>query len=105
MRKALRYIFLLAAIACAAPFVVAKAADSIKSVSIENTDRASADVQINGTEIELQATTAMKFEIFSITGQLVRVVNVAPGQSVKIDLAKGFYIIKCDSWTRRVLLK
>lgn len=47
---------------------------------------------------------AVKFEIFSITGQLIKSVTVK-GSTVKIDLPKGFYIIKCESWTKRVMLK
>lgn len=63
-------------------------------------------VSVDKGFVELTAPDgeAVKFEIFSITGQLVKSVTVK-GSTVKIDLPKGFYIIKCDSWTKRVMLK
>lgn len=60
---------------------------------------------IRGSVIELSSDTTTKFEIFSITGQLIRSVNVQPATTVKVELTKGFYILKCDSWTRRVMIK
>lgn len=47
---------------------------------------------------------SVKFEIFSITGQLIKSVTVK-GSTVKVDLPKGFYIIKCENWTKRVMIK
>ncbi|MDD6890090.1 MAG: T9SS type A sorting domain-containing protein [Bacteroidales bacterium] len=63
-------------------------------------------VSVDKGYIELSAPEAetVKFEIFSITGQLIKAVTVK-SSTVKVELPKGFYIIKCDSWTKRVMLR
>ena len=54
-------------------------------------------VSVDKGYIELSAPEAetVKFEIFSITGQLIKAVTVK-SSTVKVELPKGFYIIKCD---------
>ena len=63
-------------------------------------------VKVSGTVIELRSPNqeAVKFQIFSITGQLIKTLTVK-GLPVKVELPKGFYIVKCDNWTKRVMLK
>ena len=46
------------------------------------------------------------FNIYSITGQLIRSVRVSAGTKVTIDFPKGFYIVKCSGrWSRKVVVK
>lgn len=46
------------------------------------------------------------FNIYSITGQLIKVVRVAADQRATIDIPKGFYIVKCSNqWSRKVVVK
>ena len=46
------------------------------------------------------------FNVYSITGQLVKVVRVSAEQRVSIDLPKGFYIVKCSNqWSRKVVVR
>ncbi len=63
-------------------------------------------VKVSGTVIELRSPNqeAVKFQIFSITGQLIKTLTVK-AMPVKVELPKGFYIVKCDNWTKRVMLK
>lgn len=63
-------------------------------------------VSVDKGYVELTAPDgeAVKFEIFSITGQLVKSITVK-SSTVKVDLPKGFYIIKCETWTKRVMIK
>lgn len=63
-------------------------------------------VKVDGTIIELRnpGQEAVKFQIFSITGQLIKTLTVK-NLPVKVELPKGFYIVKCDNWTKRVMLK
>lgn len=44
------------------------------------------------------------FEIYSITGQRVKSVTVDSG-SVKVDLPKGCYIVRCSQWSKKVVVK
>lgn len=46
------------------------------------------------------------FNIYSITGQLIKSVRVSAGTKVTIDFPKGFYIVKCSGrWSRKVVVK
>lgn len=74
--------------------------------TVENRVDRMPTVSVDKGYIELTAPDAepVKFEIFSITGQLIKSVTVK-GATTKVDLPKGFYIIKCDSWTKRVMLR
>lgn len=80
-------------------------ANAKSAVEIRVSDRTPA-VTVDKGYLELTApeSETVKFEIFSITGQLIKSVTVK-SSTVKVDLPKGFYIIKCDSWTKRVMLR
>ena len=46
------------------------------------------------------------FNVYSITGQLIKVVRVAADQRVSVDFPKGFYIVKCSNqWSRKVVVR
>jgi len=80
--------------ACARPAAGVRVTERTPNVSVEK----------GFIELTAPDGEAVKFEIFSITGQLVKSITVK-GSTAKIDLPKGFYIIKCEFWTKRVMLK
>lgn len=46
------------------------------------------------------------FSIYSITGQIIRVVHVSSGSRATVDLPRGFYIVKCNNlWSRKVVVR
>jgi hypothetical protein len=46
------------------------------------------------------------FNIYSITGQLIKVVKIAEDGHATIDLPKGFYVVRCNGWwSRKVVVK
>ena len=46
------------------------------------------------------------FDVYSITGQLVKVVRVNAEQRTTVDFPKGFYIVKCNNqWSRKVVVR
>lgn len=67
---------------------------------------ATPSVSIDGAVIEMRNpySEPVKFQIYSITGQLIKSV-VVKSVPVRLELPKGFYIVKCDNWTKRVMLK
>lgn len=73
-------------------------------VDVENATQPGAKSTGSTIELNCGERTNVKFEIYSITGQLIKTITVAQG-SVKIELPKGFYIVKCENWTRRMMLK
>lgn len=50
------------------------------------------------------APSRVSFEIYSITGQRVKVVTV-DSASVKVELPKGCYIVRCSQWSKKVVVK
>lgn len=46
-----------------------------------------------------------RFMIYSITGQMVKSVDVAPGTTVTVDLPAGYYVVKTAKWSKRVVVK
>lgn len=80
---------------------------SSSQMTISSPETVGPAMNVVGSTIELSLgdrNSSVRFEIYSITGQLVKSVTVTSAP-VKIELPKGFYIVKCDSWTRRVMLK
>lgn len=46
------------------------------------------------------------FNVYSITGQLVKVVRVGADQRASVDFPKGFYIVRCgNQWSRKVVVR
>jgi len=46
------------------------------------------------------------FNVYSITGQLVKVVRVSADQRISVEFPKGFYIVKCSNqWSRKVVVR
>ena len=46
------------------------------------------------------------FNIYSITGQLLKTVKVPADGHVTVDLPKGFYIVRYkNQWSRKVVVK
>lgn len=104
MKKLVLIIFLSL---CASAGVIsyeAQASDVAREVVVQDTS--GPGLRVTGSSLDLMCgdSVNVKFEIFSITGQLVKAVTVASG-TARVELPKGFYIVKCENWTRRVMLK
>ena len=46
----------------------------------------------------------VKFYIYSITGQVVKIVSVSSGETI-VELPKGYYIVKCEHWSKQAIVK
>lgn len=47
---------------------------------------------------------AVTFTIYSITGQIIKSVVIHNG-NLNVELPKGFYVVKFNQWSRRVIVK
>lgn len=87
-------------IACAStvPAFVASADDAVEVTVAES--------RATGVEggIQLSASERVGFEVYSITGQRVKSVTVE-NSTVKVDLPKGCYIVRCSQWSKKVIVK
>ena len=98
--KQLYRIVMALTLACAltAPEFVAVADDAIE-VAVEE----SRAVGVSGG-IQLSAVESTGFEVYSITGQRVKKVQVE-NSTVKVDLPKGCYIVRCAKWSKKAIVK
>ena len=59
-----------------------------------------------GRIVFIAGSSDATFNVYSITGQLVKVVRVSAEQRVSVDFPKGFYIVKCSNqWSRKVVVR
>lgn len=54
--------------------------------------------------IENNTESACRFTIYSITGQVVRELTVKPGTE-RVELQRGFYIIKSEYGSQKVVVR
>lgn len=54
--------------------------------------------------IEVSATETTRFEVYSITGQQIKVVTVG-NESQTIELPNGCYIVRTPQWSKKVIVK
>lgn len=46
------------------------------------------------------------FNIYSVTGQLIKTLHLSGEAIASIDVPKGFYVVKCNSdWSRKVVVR
>ena len=61
---------------------------------------------VEGRIIFTAGSNDATFNVYSITGQLIKVVRVSSEQRVSVDFRKGFYIVKCgNQWSRKVVVR
>lgn len=59
-----------------------------------------------GSIVFIAGNTDATFNVYSITGQLIKVVRVGAEQRTTVDFPKGFYIVKCSNqWSRKVVVR
>ncbi|MBQ9584764.1 MAG: T9SS type A sorting domain-containing protein [Muribaculaceae bacterium] len=83
---------------------------SVSTYAVPRVEQASSDettvIGGKGTIAMVAGENDATFNIYSITGQLIKSVRVNAGTKVTIDMPKGFYIIKCaGKWSRKVVVK
>ncbi len=46
------------------------------------------------------------FNVYSVTGQLIKSLHLSGEATASIDVPKGFYVVKCNSdWSRKVVVR
>ncbi|MCM1094578.1 MAG: hypothetical protein NC248_11740 [Bacteroides sp.] len=56
-----------------------------------------------GIELTVSDGDAHQFYIYSITGQMIKSVEVR--ESAVVDLPCGYYIVKCREWSKKIVVK
>lgn len=76
------------------------------SASIYNIANSAPTIKVVGSQVEisLAGDSQRQVVIYALTGQIVKSMTISPGTTV-IDLPAGYYIIKCDSLSKRVVIR
>ncbi len=98
MKKSLLSIFIATAAA------LLPAAISAMGVADEPTESVTMISSQGSIEISSTIEETVRLYIFSITGQLVKTVELGPG-TTRVELKSGCYVVKCDKWSKKVLVK
>ncbi len=103
--KKLRHIIIAFALATGAAGVDALAAVTDNGVQQELTSP-TVTLKVGQGQIELTVNgdELVKFHIYSITGQLVKSASSTNG-SIVVELPRGLYIVKCDKWSKQIVVK
>ncbi len=103
MRNFLLHIAASAALLCTGVGMQATPAiDNLSSEIVKN--EPSVRVIPGGLELTSGSGKSCHFAIYSITGQLVKQITITDS-SVTIDLPQGYYIVKCNEWSKKVIVK
>ncbi len=80
--------------------------DNFLPQRIENTVTGPTAQGAEGRIVFTAGSSDATFNVYSITGQLVKVVRVSAEQRASVDFPKGFYIVKCSNqWSRKVVVR
>lgn len=82
------------------------APDSFLPQRVETVATGPAAQGAEGRIVFIAGNSDATFNVYSITGQLIKVVRVSADQRMSVDFPKGFYIVKCSNqWSRKVVVR
>jgi len=103
MKQILALILLLAA--CGVSTASATSSDQREGIESVAENVATVSTANGEMEISNPGNESMRFHIFSITGQMVKAVEVSSGERVTVDLPSGCYIVKCSQWSKKIVVR
>lgn len=103
--KALSFSFILMLIAGAVVLPASASVPDGITQEIRKTSGAGVTVESGAVRLSVSSGRQERFLIYSITGQLIKTVDVAPGGEERVDLRCGCYIIKCSFWSKKVMVR
>lgn len=70
-------------------------------------EKEAVEMTVGSGSIELTSNVEGRVTLFvySITGKMVKSVELENGVTIKVDLSNGLYILKCGKWSRKVMIK
>lgn len=101
MRRILSILILALALATSSAVGAAAAPVADLSASVPT---AQVKVVQGGVELSVADDAAETFHIYSITGQMIKAVDLQQGTR-QVELPRGCYIIKCSKWSKKVVVK
>lgn len=101
-----RVLYILTCILAIGAVHAIPAPDNFLPQRVENTVTGPIAQGAEGRIIFTAGNSDVTFNVYSITGQLVKVVRVSSDQKVSVEFRKGFYIVRCgNQWSRKVVVR
>lgn len=76
-----------------------------QTVQLSAEERASVEVSGSAIVIHNEYGTNI-FNIYSVTGQLIKSIQLTGNAVASIDVPKGFYVVKCNNdWARKIIVR
>ena len=80
--------------------------DNFLPQRIESTATGPVAQGAEGRIVFIAGNSDATFNVYSITGQLIKIVRVSAEQRATVDFPKGFYIVRCgNQWSRKVVVR
>jgi hypothetical protein len=106
MRKMKRLLYIVVCLLAMGAAVAAPVPDNFLPQRVETAVTGPTAQGAEGRIIFTAGNSDAVFNVYSITGQLVKVVRVSAEQRVSVELPKGFYIVKfSNQWSRKVVVR
>ena len=101
-----RLLYILVALSAMGGMQAIPAPDNFLPQRVETAKTEPTAQGAEGRIVFVAGNSDAAFNVYSITGQLVKVVRVSADQRVSVDFPKGFYIVKCSNqWSRKVVVR
>jgi hypothetical protein len=104
MMNAFRISILAIVLAASACGVGTARAMEVPGASVEVVSQPTVKVVGSQVEITLNGDEARQVVVYALTGQVVKTVTIQPGVTT-IELPAGYYIVKCDRLSQRVIVR
>ncbi len=104
MNRILRILMIATAISAVSATTFAEPAENNESVANVAVNKPVIRVVGSHIEITLPGNDSRVVVCYSLTGQIVKTLTIHPGTTL-IDLPTGYYIIRCERYSQRVILR
>lgn len=105
-RKMRRLLYILVALMAVGGMQAIPVPDNFLPQRVETANPGPVAQGAEGRIVFIAGSSDATFNVYSITGQLVKVVRVNAEQRTSVDFPKGFYIVKCSNqWSRKVVVR
>lgn len=94
---------LAVALSAGAAFAEPVPAEGMRT-AVEVAAQPSVKVVRGHVEISVPGEEARQVQVYALTGQIVKTVDAQPGVTV-LELPAGYYIVKCDRLSQRVIVR
>lgn len=98
-------IYILSLLLCLCGGVVAVAQSAAENATVQVEQHASIKALNGAVEIDNATGKAVDVAVFAITGSLVKQVTIDSGESLRIELPSGYYIVKAGDTLKRVAVR